>query len=89
MNSVGRSTLFHVHILHKTKQIVSGKTSQFCKKTYIVLSHSSQFPNMCINNFSSKDEDFYSSLALAAEDDNVSDVSEADVNQMAKSIAVS
>ena len=44
---------------------------------------------MCINNFSSKDEDFYSSLALAAEDDNVSDVSEADVNQMAKSIAVS
>ena len=39
--------------------------------------------------FSSKDEDFYSSLALAAEDDNVSDVSEADVNQMAKSIAVS
>ena len=39
--------------------------------------------------FSSKDEDFYSSLALAAEDDNASDVSEADVNQMAKSIAVS
>ena len=38
---------------------------------------------------SSKDEDFYSSLALAAEDDNASDVSEADVNQMAKSIAVS
>lgn len=40
-------------------------------------------------DFSSKDEDFYSSLALAAEDDNISDVSEADVGQMAKSIAVS
>lgn len=39
--------------------------------------------------FRSKDEDFYSSLALAAEDDNISDVSEADVGQMAKSIAVS
>ena len=38
---------------------------------------------------SSKDEDFYSSLALAAEDDNVSDVSEANVGEMAKSIAVS
>lgn len=41
----------------------------------------------CVN--SSKDEDFYSSLAMAAEDDNVSEVSEADVGQMAKSIAVS
>ncbi|XP_053392988.1 fas-binding factor 1 homolog [Mercenaria mercenaria] len=36
---------------------------------------------------SSKDEDFYSSLAQAAEDAELSDVSEADVNKMAKSIA--
>lgn len=38
--------------------------------------------------FRSKDEDFYSNLAATAEDD-LSDVSEADVNQMARSLAVS
>ncbi|XP_052266250.1 fas-binding factor 1-like isoform X2 [Dreissena polymorpha] len=48
---------------------------------------SSGRPQLSAKKQSSKDEDFYSSLALAAEDDDVSDVSEADVNKMAKSIA--
>jgi hypothetical protein len=41
-----------------------------------------------INVGRSKDEDFYSNLAASAEDD-LSDISEADVNQIAKSLAVS
>lgn len=41
-----------------------------------------------LNFFRSKDEDFYSNLAATAEDD-LSDVSEADVNQMARSLQVS
>lgn len=41
-----------------------------------------------LNFFRSKDEDFYSNLAATAEDD-LSDVSEADVNQMARSLQAS
>lgn len=43
---------------------------------------------MILNFFRSKDEDFYSNLAATAEDD-LSDVSEADVNQMARSLQAS
>lgn len=41
----------------------------------------------CVFFFRSKDEDFYSNIAASAED-GLSDVSEADVKEMAQSIKV-
>lgn len=61
-----------------------------------IISNSSTFyPNLDPSIFfflisgSGKDDDFYSSLAAMAENGEDSDVSEADVNTLAKSIAVS